>query len=85
MSHRPNKHSNDFRSVVQSPWYRRAFPAMQVTRATETDVYTSRRGFRKATSIYAALTGLGGDMFLIDDPQKPIDAQSDQLRNQLNQ
>ena len=29
--------------------------------------------------------GLGGDIFIIDDPQKPIDAQSDIQRNRLNQ
>ena len=30
------------------------------------------------------LTGLGGDIFIIDDPQKPVDAQSDVQRNRLN-
>ena len=44
-----------------------------------------KRGFRKATSVYAAITGLGGDTFIIDDPQKPVDAQSDSQRNHLNQ
>ena len=31
------------------------------------------------------MTGLGGDIFIIDDPQKPVDAQSDIQRNRLNQ
>ena len=79
------KHASDFRSIVQSDWYRRVFPKMQVGRATEFDVHTSRRGFRKATSVYAAVTGLGGDTFIIDDPQKPVDAQSDSQRNHLNE
>lgn len=78
------KHSADFRSIVQSEWYRRAFPLMQVARATDTEMYTSLRGFRKATSVYAAITGLGGDTFIIDDPQKPVDAQSELQRNSLN-
>lgn len=78
------KHASDFRSIVQSAWYRRAFPKMQVARATDTEVHTLRRGFRKATSVYAAITGLGGDTFIIDDPQKPVDAQSESQRNSLN-
>ena len=79
------KHANDFRSIVQSNWYRRTFPAMRLTRSAEADVHTTKRGFRKATSVYAALTGLGGDCFIIDDPQKPVDARSESQRNQLNQ
>ena len=79
------KHAGDFRSIVQSNWYRRIFPNMRLTRSAETDVHTTRRGFRKATSINAALTGLGGDCFIIDDPLKPVDAQSEAQRNQLNQ
>ena len=46
---------------------------------------TTARGFRKATSVYGTLTGLGGDIFIIDDPQKPVDAQSEAQRNALNQ
>lgn len=79
------KHASDFRSVVHSGWYRRAFPKMRIARATESDVHTTRRGFRKATSVNAAITGLGGDIFIIDDPLKPIDAQSDSQRNHLNE
>ncbi len=45
----------------------------------------TRRGFRKATSVYAAITGLGGDTFIIDDPLKQVDAQSDLQRNHLNE
>ncbi len=77
------KHASDFLSIVQSPWFKRAFQ-MQISRSAASDVYTSARGFRKATSIYATLTGLGGDCFIIDDPLKAVDAQSDVLRNNLN-
>ena len=78
------KHAGDFRSIVQSGWYRQAFPNMQVARTADSDVFTSRRGFRRTTSINATLTGLGGDCFIIDDPLKPVDAQSDAHRNSLN-
>jgi predicted phage terminase large subunit-like protein len=79
------KHAADFRTIVESAPYRRAFPNMRIARAANSDVYTTKRGFRKSTSVHAALTGLGGDMFIIDDPQKPEDAQSETQRNGVNQ
>ena len=79
-----SKHASDFRSIVESEWYRRAFPAMQISRSLEDEVSTTARGFRISTSVYGTLTGLGGDIFIIDDPQKPVDAQSDIQRNRLN-
>jgi predicted phage terminase large subunit-like protein len=79
-----SKHASDFRSIVESEWYRRAFPAMQISRSLEDEVSTTARGFRISTSVYGTLTGLGGDVFIIDDPQKPVDAQSDIQRNRLN-
>ena len=74
------KHAADFRAIVESAPYRRAFSNMRIARAAESDIYTTKRGFRKSTSVNAALTGLGGDMFIIDDPQKPVDAQSETQR-----
>ena len=79
-----SKHASDFRSLVQSPWYQRTFPQMRIARSTDSEVFTTERGYRRATSVGAALTGFGGDVFIIDDPQKPVDAQSEPLRNQLN-
>jgi len=79
------KHASDFRSVVNSSWYQRAFREMRIARNTELEVMTTRRGFRKATSVMGPLTGLGGDLVIIDDPQKPIDAQSEPRRNSVNQ
>ena len=80
-----SKHARDFKTVVESPWYRRTFPKMQIARSLEDEVTTSFKGFRKATSVGGALTGLGGDMIIIDDPQKPADAQSKPRRDSLNQ
>jgi predicted phage terminase large subunit-like protein len=79
------KHAADFRAIVESSWYRRAFSNMRVKRAADSDVFTTKRGFRRSTSVNAALTGLGGDIFIIDDPQKPADAQSEPLRNSVTQ
>jgi predicted phage terminase large subunit-like protein len=80
-----SKHASDFRSIVESPWYQRAFYKMRIARSLEDEVWTTARGFRRSTSVYGTLTGLGGDIFIIDDPQKPVDAQSDIQRNRLNQ
>jgi predicted phage terminase large subunit-like protein len=79
-----SKHAADFRSIVESSWYRRAFPQMRIKRSLEDEVLTTARGFRKAASVYGSLTGFGGDIFIIDDPQKPVDAQSDAQRDRLN-
>lgn len=79
------KHAADFRAIVTSDWYQKTFPGMRVARIADSDVFTTKRGFRRATSVSATLTGLGGDMIILDDPQKPVDAQSDVLRNSLNQ
>src|SRR5665213_490433 len=79
------KHASDFRSIVQAPWYRKAFPNMKISRLVDSDVYTTGRGYRKSTSVHATLTGLGGDCFIIDDPLKPVDAQSEAQRNHLHE
>jgi hypothetical protein len=79
------KHALDFRSIVESAWYRRVFRDMRIARSLQDEVWTAAQGFRKATSVFGTLTGLGGDVFIIDDPQKPLDAQSDPQRNRLNQ
>src|SRR5438046_9617455 len=46
---------------------------------------TTERGFRLATSIGGTLTGRGGDLVIIDDPLKPIDALSGTKRMSANQ
>jgi predicted phage terminase large subunit-like protein len=79
------KHASDFRSVVNSTWYQRAFREMRIARNTELEVMTTKRGFRKTTSVMGSLTGFGGNTVIIDDPQKPIDAQSEPRRNGVNQ
>jgi hypothetical protein len=78
------KHAADFRAIVESDWYRRVFPKMKIARAAMSDVHTTARGFRLATSVNAALTGLGGGCVIIDDPLKPIDAQSESVRTKTN-
>src|SRR5690348_979932 len=78
------KHARDFRSIMETHWYQRAFPRCRIRRCVDDEVTTTHTGFRKATSVYGTLTGLGGNIFIIDDPQKPVDAQSETQRDSLN-
>lgn len=81
------KHSNDFRAVLESSWYRSAFPSTRIGlfKNTETEIELTARGFRLATSIGGTLTGRGGDIIVIDDPLKPDDAMSEAKRTAANQ
>ena len=81
------KHANDCRSILNSDWYRRVFPRTRIspTKNTESEVVTTRNGYRLTTSLDGTLTGRGGDIIIIDDPLKPIDALSDPKRERVNQ
>jgi predicted phage terminase large subunit-like protein len=81
------KHSNDFRAVLESFWYRSAFPNTRIGlyKNTETEIELTARGFRLATSVGGTLTGRGGDIIVIDDPLKPDDAMSETKRSAANQ
>jgi len=81
------KHSNDFRAVLESPWYRSLFPGARIGpfKNSETEIELTARGFRLATSVGGTLTGRGGDMIVIDDPLKPDDALSEAKRSAANQ
>jgi len=80
------KHSNDFRAVLESPWYRDIFPHTRIGDAknTESEIELTRRGFRLATSVGGTLTGRGGNIIIIDDPLKPDDAMSESKRTAAN-
>src|SRR6195256_304809 len=81
------KFSNDCRAVMRTDWYQRAFPRARIDKAkdTESEVRTTERGYRLATSVGGTLTGRGGDIIIIDDPIKPQDAQSKSVREKTVQ
>lgn len=79
------KHSIDCRAVMQSPFYEETFPKTKIVRNKQAEYSTSHGGFRLATSIGGTLTGLGGDILIIDDPIKPSSALSDTLLQNVNQ
>ncbi|MEO6113655.1 MAG: phage terminase large subunit [Sphingomicrobium sp.] len=80
------KHSADCRTILQSAWYQRLYPAtrLSVAKNQESNYETTARGYRYATSIGGTLTGRGGDLLIIDDPLKPEDAMSDARRDAAN-
>jgi predicted phage terminase large subunit-like protein len=73
-------HANDFRRLVNDPIYQATFPAMRLARDTDREIVTTVRGKRYATSIEGTLTGLGGNLVIIDDPLKQDDAHSEAVR-----
>jgi len=80
------KLSNDFRAIIESSWYRAAFPGTRIGpyKNSETEIEFTQRGFRLATSVGGTLTGRGGDLIIVDDPLKPDDAFSDLKRSEVN-
>lgn len=71
------KFARDTRSVMHHESYRRVFPGTVITgKNTETELQTAHGGFRYATSVGGTLTGRGGNLIVIDDPQKPDQAMS---------
>ncbi len=80
------KHSNDFRALITAPWYQHLFPATRISpfKNSESEIALTGRGYRLATSVNGTLTGRGGDLIIIDDPLKPVDALSDARRDAAN-
>lgn len=73
------EHHAAFRKVVESEWYRAAFPTMSPAAEKDTALVfrTSRGGQRKAFSVESRITGQGADIIILDDPLDASDAQSD--------
>jgi hypothetical protein len=74
-------HANDFRKVVNDPLYQATFPGMRLERDTDREITTTKRGRRYATSIEGTLTGLGGNLVIVDDPLKLGDVHSEAVRS----
>ena len=76
--------SADFRRILESQWYRLLFSATVISKFTEGEVTTTLGGGRYATSVGGSLTGRGADFIIIDDPIKPVDAESPARRTAVN-
>lgn len=81
------KFSVDRRQIALSPWYRRAFPDLTLTRAQPRDVELSTTvgGSVLATGIGGSVHGRGADVIIVDDPVKGLDALSEAARRRANE
>lgn len=70
------------RRLIQSDWYRHVFPSTHLDpkKSNAGVLATTRGGQRRATSVGGSLTGLGGNIVIIDDPIKAADAHSEVAR-----
>lgn len=76
------KHSLDCRAILQSAWYRRIFPetVLSDVQNEKHRFATTRHGHRIATSVGGSITGEGGDILILDDPQNPSQALAENTR-----
>ena len=74
------KFARDSRALIESDWYRRAFPGTRLRKSAEGELITTKEGSRYATSVGGTLTGRGGNLLIIDDPIKPDEAMSKTTR-----
>jgi predicted phage terminase large subunit-like protein len=72
-----------FRMVIDSEWYKQAFPMMRLAKDAGLETVTTVGGGRYATSVEGTLTGRGANLIIIDDPQKADEAQSEKVRAQV--
>ncbi|HXQ47946.1 MAG TPA: hypothetical protein VN806_15115, partial [Caulobacteraceae bacterium] len=69
------------RTVMASDVYRRIFETRLASpRQSAQLLRTSQGGVRRATSIDGAATGVGADLLIFDDPQKPGETFSETIR-----
>lgn len=74
------------RLVIQSDWYRKLFPEVDLTgdMNMKSEFVTTMRGHRIATSVGGTSIGRGGKYLLLDDPLNPLQALSDVERVKAN-
>jgi hypothetical protein len=81
------KLSIDTRTVLDSPWYGRAFPRLELAsrRPRNVELVTTERGYRFAAGVGGGVLGRGADLIVIDDPIKAVDALSAAERRRVNE
>lgn len=80
------KLARDCLAIMQSSWYKEVFPGTILSaRRRAMDFETTRHGGRLGTSITGTLTGRGGDIIVLDDVIKPDEADSDVVRENVNE
>jgi len=75
------------RRIIESDWFIEHFPEVQISKDenTKSKFTTQTGGLRYSTSTGGTVTGMGGDVIVIDDPQNPQLARSEVERLNANQ
>lgn len=73
-------------NLIRSPWYRHVFPDTKVglTKETEAEWITAGGASRVSAGSGGTVTGQGGDHLVGDDLLKPQEANSELIRNKIN-
>lgn len=79
-----NKLARDCRALMQSSFYRALFGPIVGDRDAVHDYSTVGQGSRRATSVGGAITGLGADVLILDDIQKPDETLGEVTRRAAN-
>ena len=77
------KHNVLSRDIILSPWYQRTWGdrfALKDDVNRQNEFKNNHQGMMFSTSVGGALTGEGGDIIILDDPQNPLQANSDTER-----
>ena len=75
--------SNRTRKVLDQHWYQQAFPSTKIGETDKQEFFkTTAGGYRFATTPGGAMTGMGADWIILDDPQKAADMVHENARNE---
>lgn len=75
------------RRVIQSPWYQECWGeryGLAGDQNAKMRFDNTKNGYRLATSVGGVLTGEGGDIIVIDDPNNVREAESEAVREETN-
>lgn len=79
------KHSMDCRKIMLSNWYSEMTNTRIKFGENEKNKFTTmKNGYRFSTSTNGTLTGEGGNIIIIDDPQNPVKIHNKSERNKVN-
>ncbi|MFN4309619.1 MAG: phage terminase large subunit [Ferrovibrio sp.] len=62
-----------YRRLLAAPYYQSLFPNVAIAQSNDLETHLAKGGFRVAVSLDGSLTGRGGDLIIIDDPQNAGD------------
>jgi hypothetical protein len=73
------------RDLLLSPNYSGVFPQIELDAggASLVELRTTAKGYRLATTVQGAVTGKGAHIIIVDDPMKAIEAESENVRNDV--